>query len=141
MEIEKGEVVSGIAERLKEKFPDFYIYKEPVEMGFKTPCFFINCDSMQIKKAYGTRYLAEFNVKVYAYADVKKDTDKLEEIRFKLIDGFDYVKIGGKRVSICKMDFKVTDKSLEIDFNLSFHIMREKDIELMETLIEKRNYV
>lgn len=138
MEVLKGDVIKSIANKLAEIFEDYHIYKEPVNMNFNVPALFINCDKAQIKKAYGTRYYINFDVSIFCYADITKNIEALEDARAKIIDGFDYLTIGGKKVGVSNKSFDMEDKSLKINFKLGFHIMRQKDKELMGTLIEKK---
>lgn len=62
-----SEMISTITKTIKQEYKDVTIYKEKVEQGFKTPCFFVTCLNVEQNKVKREKYDRDylFNIRFH----------------------------------------------------------------------------
>ncbi|MGG7176204.1 phage tail terminator family protein [Clostridium paraputrificum] len=55
-----SEIISAITKTIKNNYPEITIYKDKIQQGFETPCFFITCLNVEQKKVGRNKYARDY---------------------------------------------------------------------------------
>lgn len=91
-----NDIMDAVTQRLDELFGDGYeIYTDPVEQGFKEPCFFVQFLEPSEKPMIGQRYFRETAMCIqYHPGDIPQPSREMNRVADILMDGMEYITLG-----------------------------------------------
>lgn len=129
-----SDIKTGIAERLKENYPEYKVYTENLKQGFNNRCFFIDritaLKAVQMRSEEIERYRYTHSFSITAFSDDKKDS--LDEITDCLYHVLSYISVGVDVLKGINMTHAVSDGALifMVDYATEVKIESEKELEM-----------
>jgi hypothetical protein len=133
-------IVSALVKRLKEIFPDKYVYDEFTKQNLKEPCFYINVISSEIKKEIDRRYKFRVSLDI-SYFNGKHNENKNNDffiVTQKFYEEVEVLEAGTEKYRIAEKRHRVVDDVLHFLIDLELGLRKGKAVEpFMQTLIEE----
>ncbi len=124
------EIIEGIAAKLSKEFGDITIYSEEVEQGFKTPCFSINCESINNQLYRGRRYRTENVIDIHYYSGAEKRED-YNDVMTRLFKCLEYIDIPKSVLRGENMKMEIQEDYCSFKVSYCYFYFTQEDYELM----------
>lgn len=133
-----NDILDAVARKLNELFGDSYIiHTDPVEQGFKGPCFFVELLEASEKPMIGGRYYRSGSMCIqYVPGEVSEISKELNRVADLLMDGLEYITLAeGSLLRGTKRSHKTENGTLSFFTTFHMFVVREKTQEdTMEVL-------
>lgn len=129
-----NKIIDGISTTIYEVFgSNFEIYTEPVEQGFKEPCFSIMCVNSLSELYLCTKYFSE-NRFCITYFPVKTEKNsECNSVSQKLCDCLEFILVSGDLTKGTKIKCEMTNGILNFFVNYDMFIRKIKPIITMDS--------
>lgn len=131
-------IIKVLTEILEDEFTGVEVYSTDIEAGYKSPCFFIMCNSVKTEKLSSKIDTLYINLDVlYACEDRKINQKECFEISEKLRNIFleKPIKIDDNvAFQIFENSIDIEDNYISITFNIEMNLIKdiEEDLSYME---------
>ena len=132
-------MIDAISLKLTEEFgTEVAVYKEPVEQGESTPCFFVYLQTSNQKKMLGKRYFLEQKFAIHYHPCTTNKNSEIFDTIESLSIALEYMTLEGDLIRGTKMNYEVVDNILHFLVNYNFYVYRELEtIDVMESMAVK----
>jgi len=129
-------MIEAISLKLTEEFgTEIVVYKEPLEQGESTPCFFVYLQTSNQKKMLGKRYFLEQKFVIHYHPGTTNKNGEILDTIERLNSALEYITNEGDLFRGTKMSYQVVDNILNFFVNYNFYVYREVEtIEVMESM-------
>jgi len=132
-----NEIISAIAEKLKELYPGYKRYTDDIPQKFTPPAFVIYTIDQDYSKRIGNIYKSRISFDIAYFSDkakqeIKSDCLTVQETLLREFDTFGTFKSVNKNV-------RITDNVLHMTFDVVYSEMICESSELMQTLETNTN--
>ncbi|MHB8064780.1 MAG: phage tail terminator family protein [Ruminiclostridium sp.] len=129
-------MIDAISLKLKQEFgSEIAVYREPVEQGESTPCFFVYLQTSNQKKLLGKRYFLEQKFIIHYHPGTANKNGEILDTIERLGSALEYITIEGDLFRGTNMSYEVADSILHFFVNYNFYVYRELEtIDVMESM-------
>lgn len=134
-----NDMIDAVSLKLTEEFgTEVAVYKEPVEQGESTPCFFVYLQTSNQKKMLGKRYFLEQKFAIHYHPCTTNKNSEIFDTIERLSIALEYMTLEGDLIRGTKMNYEVVDNILHFLVNYNFYVYRELEtIDVMESMAVK----
>ncbi len=125
------DIIEAIAVKLAREFGDITVYSEKVEQGFKSPCFSINCESINNQLYRGKRYRTENNIDIHYYSGTADEREDNNDVMTRLFKCLEYIDIPGSVLRGENMKMEIQEDHCSFKVSYCCFYFTEEDYELM----------
>ncbi|HFD2064476.1 TPA: DUF6838 family protein [Clostridium perfringens] len=140
IEITSSTIVSTITRALKDKFPEYLIYKDKKLQGLKKPCFFVFILNGEQEKANRNIFNRDYLINIRFHSDCTRP--EIDEIAFELLNILSNIQNGELILRpIRPINYEVIDGVLQMFIPYKLRVFKQEESKVTMNNLDSKGVI